>query len=323
MKVSVIVPVFNAMRYIDKCIDALLSQTYQHDNYEIIVVDDGSIDGTKEIVKRFPVRYIWQPNRGPAAARNHGAKEAAGEIIIFTDADCIPVANWIEEMVKPFNSSDVIAVKGAYKTSQTSLVARFSQIEFEERFKMLKRAKSIDMVDTYSAAFRKDIFWKAGGFDESFPVANNEDTELSYKLSRLGYKMVFNPDAIVYHINHPDSIRKYSILKFWRGYWRMVVYKRYPTKVIKDTYTPQTLKLQILFSFLILVFLPFTLFLPNLIFYPLILAIIFFGLSILPLTLSAIKKDLIVGILSPIFISIRAASIGLGVICGMISRMKI
>ena len=129
-------------------------------------------------------------------------------------------------------------------------MARFAQVEFEERFDMLKRVGTIDMVDTYSAGFRKEIFLKMGGFDTSFPVANNEDTEFSYRMSKLGYRMVFNPDAIVYHLNHPDTIRKYARLKFWRGYWRMVVYKKFPDKMLKDTYTPQTLKLQILFLFL-------------------------------------------------------------------------
>ena len=157
-------------------------------------------------------------------------KEAQGEIILFTDSDCVPSDNWISEMVKPFEDKEVVAVKGAYKTRQKSITARFAQLEFEERFEMLKKAESIDMVDTYSAGYRKDIFLLMGGFDPYFPVANNEDTELSYRMSKLGYKMVFNPDAIVYHLNHPSSIKRYARLKFWRGYWRTVVYKRFQTR---------------------------------------------------------------------------------------------
>lgn len=319
MRYSVIVPAYNASKTIEACLNALIHQSVHTMDYEVIVVDDGSTDNTSEIVKRFPVKYIRQPNRGPASARNLGARKASGEIILFTDSDCVPARNWMEEMVIPFYNADVIAVKGAYKTSQKSLTARFAQMEFEERFEMLKKADSIDMVDTYSAAFRIGIFWKAGGFDESFPVANNEDTDLSYKLSKLRYKMVFNPKAIVYHLNHPDSLKRYVRLKFWRGYWRMVVYRRYPDKLLKDSYTPQTLKLQIFFLFLFLICSPFIWLLPNLMFYLLILALILFFLSTLPFTILALKKDITVAVLSPLFLSFRAVSLGLGSIWGIVS----
>ncbi len=320
MRYSVIVPAYNASKTIEACLNALIHQSVHTMDYEVIVVDDGSTDTTGDIIKIFPVKYFRQESRGPATARNRGAQEAQGEIILFTDADCIPQYTWIEEMIKPFNDREIIAVKGAYKTSQKSLTARFAQMEFEERFEMLKKADSIDMVDTYSAAFRIGIFWKAGGFDESFPVANNEDTDLSYKLSKLRYKMVFNPKAIVYHLNHPDSLKRYVRLKFWRGYWRMVVYKRYPDKMFKDTYTPQTLKLQIVSLLFTILCLPFLWLFPRIVFYPFIVSIMVYCLSILPFALSSVKKDLLIGVLSPFFISVRAASIGFGIIHGILTR---
>jgi len=319
---SIIIPAYNASNTIGKCLYSLLNQSIPKERYEIIVVDDGSTDGTAEIIKNLPIRYLWQHNQGPATARNRGANEAKGEIILFTDADCVPEYNWIEEMVKPFNDPEVMAVKGAYKTQQKALTARFAQIEFEERFEMLKKAETIDMVDTYSAAYRKSVFLSFGGFDPSFPVANNEDTELSYKMSKAGYKMVFKPDAIVYHLNHPDSLKKYTRLKFWRGYWKMMVYKRYPEKMLKDSYTPQSLKLQIMFTFLSLITLPFLSFPPNLLSYLSLGAMIFFLLTILPFVTLALKRDFQVGILSPFFLFLRALSLGLGIIWGINSWRK-
>jgi cellulose synthase/poly-beta-1,6-N-acetylglucosamine synthase-like glycosyltransferase len=322
VKYSIIVPAYNAGKTIGDCLGALTRQSMDAADYEVIVVDDGSRDGTAEVVKTFSVRYLRQANRGPATARNHGAREARGEIILFTDSDCVPSADWIAEMTKPFGNPDVVAVKGAYRTNQRSLTARFAQVEFEERFELLKRVASIDMVDTYSAAYRSDVFRQAGGFDESFPVANNEDTELSYKLSRRGRKMVFNPDAVVYHLNHPDSLRRYARLKFWRGYWRMVVYRRYPDKMMKDSYTPQTLKLQILFLFLAVGWLPVMLLWPKGIVYPMAATFFLYGLSMAPFALLAIRRDPVVGMLSPFFLSVRAASLGLGFLWGLLRQER-
>jgi glycosyltransferase involved in cell wall biosynthesis len=321
MKVSVIVPAYNARKTIGQCIEALLSQKYQRENYEVIVIDDGSTDGTAEAVKTYPVKYIYQRNQGPATARNAGVREAQGEIILFTDSDCVPSDNWIAEMIKPFEDKEVVAVKGSYKTRQKSMVARFAQIEFEERFEMLKKTESIDMVDTYSAGYRKEIFLQMGGFDPYFPVANNEDTELSYRMSKLGYKMVFNPDAIVYHLNHPSSIRRYTRLKFWRGYWRTVVYKRFPDKMIKDTYTPQTLKLQILFLLLFIAAIPFAVIFPKGVYLLIIMAISFCVIS-LPFIMLATRKDPLIGVFSPFYLFIRAASLGFGMLWGITRSLR-
>ncbi|MCP4622378.1 MAG: glycosyltransferase [bacterium] len=120
-------------------------------------------------------------------------------------------------MVKSFDDSAVTAVMGAYCTRQKQLAARFAQLEFEDRYDRLAKSASIDMLATYSAAIRKDVFMQMKGFDESFPVANNEDTDLSYRLCAAGHKIVFSPAAIVYH-SHPDILTKYLKIIFWRGY---------------------------------------------------------------------------------------------------------
>ncbi|KJR40232.1 glycosyl transferase family 2 [Candidatus Magnetoovum chiemensis] len=316
-RVSVVVPVYNGEQHIRQCLDALVSQSFGKNDYEIIVADDGSTDNTPAIVKSYSVKYIRQENRGPASARNLGVRNALGEIILFTDADCAPSNNWVQEMLRPLlsDSDNIAAVKGVYRTSQTSKTARFAQAEFEERYEMLKKHKFIDMVDTYSAAFKKEIFLKVGGFDESFPEANNEDTELSYKLSLAGYKMVFNPNAVVSHLKHPDTLVKYARQKFWRGFWRMAVYKRFPQKMVKDTYTPQSLKVQImlilsgLFLTLPVVTLPFAL-------------LVFLGFLATTVRFSrrTYKKDREIGIRSPFYLAVRALSIGLGVMYFLVKK---
>ena len=238
-----IIPAYNAASILGKTLDAFISQDGA-EQMEIIVVDDGSTDNTAEVARKYPVQFLHKPNGGPASARNMGVMAATGDIVLFIDCDCVPQSGWLEAMTIPFTDSEISGVKGVYITRQKSLVARFVQLEFEERYRMLEKQRYIDFVDSYSAAFRKEAFFRVNGFDESFPKADNEDVDLSYKLANAGCKMIYQPQAVVEH-THPDTLWKYIKVKFNRGYWRMAVYKMHPGKAVKDSYTPQTLKLQI------------------------------------------------------------------------------
>jgi len=320
LSVSVIIPTYNMGWKLRKCLEGLEKQAYPKEAYEIIVVDDGSTDDTKSIIEGFRIRYCFQENRGPATARNRGVEMAKGDIVLFTDADCIPNDNWIQNMASPFQNPEIIAVKGTYKTKQQSLWARFAQIEFNERYKMLLKHEYIDMVDTYSAGYRKEAFLSVGGFDTSFPFPNNEDTDLSYKLSLRGSKMVFNPHAIVWHSGHPDTLKTYSKLKFWRGYWRMVVYRRYSHKMIKDSYTPQTLKLQIGLAFFLICSLLLTVLFPLVMVYLFLAGVLFFMVSSFPFVRLALKNDKRIGLLSPFLLFVRAIALGSGVLYYLLKR---
>lgn len=252
---SVIVPVYNGSATIEACLNALAQQSISPDHYEILVVDDGSTDQTGQVVAEWVRRHphirchqLRQTNTGPAAARNRGAQVAQGSLLLFTDADCRPCTTWIESFTQVFAAEPTIAAAmGAYVSEQQTAAARFAQLEFEERYAGMRTKATIDLVATYSAGFRRDIFLKENGFDPSFPKANNEDVEFSYRLSQQGYRMVFVPAAIVTH-PHTATWWGYARTKFGRAFWRTVVYKRYPAKAIKDSYTPQILKLQIVLA---------------------------------------------------------------------------
>jgi GT2 family glycosyltransferase len=256
------------------------------------------------------VNCISQPNRGPAAARNQGALTAHGEIILFTDSDCTPDRDWIRQMTLPFQDDLTAGVKGAYRTRQPELASRFAQAEFEDRYDLMQQTDAIDMIATYSAAFRREIFMNIGMFDESFPVANNEDTELSYRLCAAGYKLVFNPEALVYH-RHQNSFVKYFRLKFRRGYWRMVVYRKYPGKALKDTYTPIVIKLQTLMAVLLL---PVTV--SSVVFPKMLTVTALFCLAIMvssfSFSIKTFHKDPVVGIISPLVVLGRSIAFALG-----------
>ena len=239
------------------CLDALKRQSYPPELLEIIVVDDESTDDTAHLVESIAeswnqdptapgLRLIRQSWRGAGAARNRGAQVASGSVLLFTDADCEPTVDWVSEMMLPFQDPDVAVVAGGYLTRQESPIAKLAQAEFEERYRFVSKHHYIDIAFTHSAAFRKELFITAGGFDERMPN-NADDLELSYRIAMAGHRIVFAPKGLVYH-QHPAAIWDYLRKKFGRGYWRTVVFKQYPGKLVRDSYTPFLLKFQILLA---------------------------------------------------------------------------
>src|ERR1700733_15645683 len=316
MSVSIIVPTFNGASRIGNCLDALLKQTAGRDA-EILVVNDGSADNTADVVARYSgVRLITQSNAGPAAARNRGALAAQGTVILFTDDDCVPMPEWLAAMIEPFKDRNVVGVKGVYRTRQRRLVARFVQIEYEDKYRLMSDVPHIDFIDTYSAGFRRDRFLEMNGYDTSFPVACAEDVELSYRMSARGWKMKFVPAAVVYH-THPNTLWQYLKKKYKFAFWRVLAVRKNPSKGVKDSHTPQVMKLQLLFAPALLLALIF-----DLVARPRVpVSVLVLGgflLSTLPFAVRAAKKDTVVGMISPAVLAARACAQVFGVTAGLI-----
>ncbi len=314
--VSIVIPTFNGAARIGHCLDALAAQSSGHE-IEILVVDDGSTDAIAERVARYPsVRLIRQKNAGPAAARNRGASEARGEILLFTDDDCIPTPNWLDAMLRPFEQPDIVGAKGAYRTRQKSLIARFVQLEYEDKYRLMMSAEDIDFIDTYSAAFLRDRFLEMTGYDTSFPVACAEDVELSYRMSARGWKMRFAPAAVVFH-THPSTLIAYLRKKYKFAFWRVLAVRKNPTKGVKDSHTPQIMKLQLLLAPALLVAVAFDL-AARLRVSATALVLAGFLLSTLPFAFRALRRDPVVAILSPALLAARACAQFFGVAVGLI-----
>jgi lipopolysaccharide/colanic/teichoic acid biosynthesis glycosyltransferase/glycosyltransferase involved in cell wall biosynthesis len=306
--VSVVVPAYNEARTIASCVAALQSQEYPRDCYEIIVVDDGSTDGTPTIAAEAGATVIHQQRGRPAAARNAGIRAARGDLILFTDGDCAPLPDWIAALVDPFSQNEVAGCKGIYATRQQSLVARFVQLEYEDKYDRLYGQSYIDFVDTYSAAYRRDVLVANNSFDERFPYL--EDQELSFRLARRGYRMVFQPDAIVFH-NHAATLSDYFRKKFIIGFWKAQVIRRFPDRGVSDSHTPQVLKLQLLLMAVAL------LALAGMVLHPfsgLLLAVVLalFLLTTIPFVRKAWAKDRTVAMSAPFLLAERALALGFG-----------
>ncbi|MDP6670676.1 MAG: glycosyltransferase [archaeon] len=319
MKASVIVPAYNAEKTMGKCLSALQAQTFK--DFEVIVIDDGSKDQTAEIAAGFKgVKLLKQKNAGPATARNNGAKQAKGKIIVFLDSDCVAEKNWLEEMLAPLENSEIAGVQGTYKNKQKELIARFTHLEIEKRHSKMAKQEFIDFIGSYSAAYRKKVFDEMNGFDTSFPMASGEDTDLSFRINKAGYKMVFNQHAAVYHF-HPISLKRYLKVKFFRAYWRTKLYGKHSEKMIKDSYTGQTVKLQTGLFFLICLSLFLAPFGVNGVYFALVL----FGallVSTVPFAIWAGGHDLAVGLIAPPLIVARTVMFGFGLTIGFIKQLR-
>ena len=314
---SVIVPTYNSENIIRRCLDALEQQTIPRHDYEIVIVDDGSTDATLQILEHYPdVRVVCIEHGGPSAARNSGARAAAGDVIAFTDSDCAPAPDWLEQITRPFRVKSVVGVKGVYRSKQKEPVARFVQLEYQYKYERMARLPRVDFIDTYSAAYRRDIFLQNGGFDTSFTVPSVEDQELSFRLEQKGYRLAFNPQAAVYHI-HDRSLGEYWKRKFGIGYWKAYMLRWLPQKTFSDSHTSPSQRWQIGLLGLAGLFLLASIFYPPLLWAAAAAGALFF-LTGLPFISYVLRHDLPVGLLAPLMLVVRAAALGTGLVCGFL-----
>lgn len=239
LDLSVVIPTYNRKDVLKRCLESLFNQTYPQNKYEIIVVDDGSTDGTGDLVKELikesacQLRYFKQENKGPAAARNVGIKNANGELILFTGDDCIADSHLLEEHMKYHNTYKDVAVLG-YTTWHPDLkITPFmeyivtSGIQFGYPLIKDKNNVPFNFFYTSNISIKKELLIHADLFDEDFKYAAWEDVELGYRLNQRGIKIVYNKEAITYH-NHPTTVSKFCERQKKTGMSAVVFYKKHP-----------------------------------------------------------------------------------------------
>ncbi|NTV28536.1 MAG: glycosyltransferase [Candidatus Omnitrophica bacterium] len=236
LSLSVIIPAYNAADTIGDALSALEKQTCRQP-FEIVVVDDGSTDATRQVVSAHPgVKYIFQANAGPASARNCGARKSSGQILLFTDADCCPEREWLEKMLRGFEADNVAVVSGGYGIANPeSWLARVIhyEIKFRHRCLMPEFPRAFG---SYNFAIRRDVFELVGGFNAQYRRASGEDNDLSYKVIRNGWRIRFLKDALVDHYHQAD-LGRYLKEQFRHGIWRARIYVDHPGMAAGDDYT--------------------------------------------------------------------------------------
>lgn len=212
---SVIVPTYNRKAVLLKVLEAYAGQTAPQEICELLVVDDGSTDGTSETVREwtekssppFLVRCLRQQNKGLAAARNHGIREARGGVVLFADDDIIPSpdlaachAAWHHERPDPS-----IAAVGQVVWSPELHPTPFMEwlgidgIQFKPVRRAFNHALPFTSIIFGHTSVKLDFLRKRGVFDEAFRTYGCEDSELAYRLVKTGLRAFYLPEAIGYH----------------------------------------------------------------------------------------------------------------------------
>jgi glycosyltransferase involved in cell wall biosynthesis len=213
---TVVIPTYNRAGILQKALDAYRMQSAPELIQELIVVDDGSTDETQVVVlgalrdSPFPVHYLRQSNKGPAAARNMGIREAASELILFTDDDIIPERTLVAEHLRWHNrfSESSVAVLGYVTWSPEVNATPFMKWYGSDGplFAYARFSHRIEIEHAYfyscNLSLKTEFLRKCGTFDEDFKVAACEDLELGYRLNKAGMQLLYNREALAYHHQH-------------------------------------------------------------------------------------------------------------------------
>ena len=240
--ITVIIPTFNSMLTIHRCLESLRHLKYE--NKEIIFVDDGSMDGTCEFLKtQSDIILIESQNQGPSRARNLGLLIAKGDFVAFTDSDCVLKEDWLNELLKGFiefekdnllqnGNQPKIAGVGGDQLSPTDETLFGKKVQkFLKRIGIVadyvkrggERIFEIDHNPTCNIMYRRLVLIEAEGFDES--LWPGEDLEMDSLLRNRGYKILYNPRAIVYHYR-PNKVKGFLKMLFHYGRAQGVLVRR-------------------------------------------------------------------------------------------------
>jgi GT2 family glycosyltransferase len=213
-QVSVVVCAYNAERTMAACLTSLEKLNYP--NYEVIVVNDGSTDRTRQISEQFDfIRLINQDNKGLSAARNVGITAATGEIIAFTDSDCVADPDWLTYLVGTFLRSGRSAVGGPnFPPPEDTLVPSAVAVSPGGPTHVLLNDEVAEHIPGCNMAFRKKALEEINGFDPVFRAAG-DDVDLCWRLQNAGYQIGFSPAAVVWHFRR-NTVQAY--LSQQRGY---------------------------------------------------------------------------------------------------------
>jgi GT2 family glycosyltransferase len=233
--VSVIVTALNNEELMKNCHVSLLQTVYPPERREFIIVDNGSTDRTAEIIKSFPVQYLYERRRGVSYARNRGIEASIGEIVAFTDPDCVVSTVWLNELVNAFDEQDVGGVAGAIipYPGQTSAERYAARIRSHTQERPMSHPLH-PFAMTPNIAFRREVFQRIGYFDTRFPGGGWEDADLCWRFFReTNLKLKYPPRAVVFH-RYRTTAKAFFIQHVRYGYGLAILFTKYNEEISWD-----------------------------------------------------------------------------------------
>ena len=225
-RVSVVVCAYNAERTIDQCLASLAALNYP--DYEVIVVNDGSRDRTREIAEGYDYcRIINQVNKGLSAARNVGAEAATGEIVAYTDSDCVADADWLTYLVAKMEASELAACGGPnFPPPEDNLVPAAVAVSPGGPTHVLISDEVAEHIAGCNMAFRREVLLQLGGFDPIYRAAG-DDVDICWRFQDAGYTIGFSPAAVVWHFRR-NTVAAYCAQQRGYGKAEALVYSKHP-----------------------------------------------------------------------------------------------
>jgi glycosyltransferase involved in cell wall biosynthesis len=235
--VSVIVPMLNEADHIERCLTSLYAQDYAPDRFEILVVDGGSVDGSRERVQALArqapdVRLIENPAQRASAAFNRGVEAAAGDVVCLVAAHAEVGTDYLRRSVDVLSETEAAGVGGVLKHEGLDRGSRAIGLAMTSPFGMaspFRYASSRRVADTIGhPAYWRERLEQVGPFDET--LLRNSDYELNYRLRRAGAELLFDPTIVTTY--RPRTSLPRLGRQFWAyGQWKAVVVRRHPRSV--------------------------------------------------------------------------------------------
>jgi len=229
--VTVVVPVRNGEQTIEPLLESLQKLDYNNDKVEVIIVDGNSTDMTQDIVKKYPVKLVVEKRKGLNVARNTGIKKGNGEIVAFTDSDCIVPSNWVTKIVENFKNPQVSCVGGSAKALNSDFVSQYADNSIVRLMPFFTKREELDKVKPFfrhpagcNMAYRKKVAEEIGYFDENIQYGFDE-VEFADRVCKAGYKMVLDPKVLVWH-KHRSTLGDFLKQNFQYGRGSGLVLRR-------------------------------------------------------------------------------------------------